>query len=177
MNKFLETYCCCSVTKLCLILCEPMDSSTPGCPVPHHLLEVAHFMSIEWVMQFNHLILCHPVLFLPSSFPNIRVFSSEPAVPIKWPKYWSFSFSISPSKEHSGLISFKTDWLDLAFQGTLKSLHQHHCSKASISGCSAFFMVQLSHLYMTTGKTIALLCGPLSVKWCLCFLTHCLGLT
>ena len=135
------------------------------------------FMSIESVMQFNHLILCHPVLLLPSIFPSIRVFSSDPAVPIKWPNYWSFNFSISPSKEHSGLISFKTDWLDpLAFQGTLKTLHQHHSLKASISGCSAFFIVQLSHLYMTTGKTIALLYGPLLVKWCLCFLMYCLGL-
>ena len=128
------------------------------------------FMSIEWVMQFNHLILCHPVLLLPSIFPSVRVFSSEPAVPIKWQKYWSFSFNISSSKEHSGLISFKIDWLDvLAFQGTLKGLHQHHSSKASISGCSAFFIVHLSHLYMTTGKTIVLLYGPLSVKRCLCF--------
>ena len=114
-------------------------------------------MSIESVMPSNHLILCHPLLFLPSIFASIRVFSNESAVHIKWPKYWSFSFSISPSNEYSGLISFKIDWFDLlAVQGTLKSLLQHHSSKASILQCSAFFIVQLSHPYMTTGKTIAL---------------------
>ena len=114
-------------------------------------------MSIESVMPPNHLILCHPLLLLPSIFPNIRVFSSESALHIRWPKYWSFSFSISPSNEYSGLISFRMDWLDLfAIQGTLKSLLQHHSSKASILRCSAFFIVQLSHPYMTTGKTIAL---------------------
>ena len=114
-------------------------------------------MSIESVMPFNRLILCHPLLLLPSLFPNIRVFSSESALHIKWPKYWSFSFSISPSNEYSGLISFKMDWLDLlAIRGTLKSLLQHHSSKASILQSSAFFIVQLSHPYMTTGKTIAL---------------------
>ena len=107
-------------------------------------------------MPSNHLILCCPLLLLPSIFPSIRVFSSESAVRIRWPKYWSFSFSISPSNEHPGLISFRMDWLDpLAVQGTL-SLLQHHSSKASILLCSAFFIVQLSHLYMTTGKTIAL---------------------
>ena len=114
-------------------------------------------MSIESVMPSNHVILCHPLLFLPSIFPGIRVFSNESALPIRWPKYWSFSFNISPSNEHSGLISFRIDWLDLlAVQGTLKSLLQHHSSKASILQRSAFFIVQLSHLYMTTGKTIAL---------------------
>ena len=108
-------------------------------------------------MPSNHLILCRPLLFLPSIFPSIRVFSNESALHIRWPKYWSFSFSISPSNEHSGLISFRMDWLDLlAVQGTLKSLLQHHSSKASIPWCSAFFMVQLSHPYMTTGKTIEL---------------------
>ena len=108
-------------------------------------------------MPSNHLILCHPLLFLPSTFPSIRVSSNESALSIRWPKYWSFSFIISPSKEHSGLISFKMDWLDLlTVQGTLKSLLQHHSSKASILRHSAFFMVQLSHPYMTTGKTIAL---------------------
>ena len=111
----------------------------------------------ELVMPSNHLILCHPLLLLPSIFPSIRVFSSELALHIRWPKYWSFSFSISPSNEHSGLISFRMDWLDLlAVQGTLKSLLQHHSSKASILQCSAFFTVQLSHPYVTTGKTIAL---------------------
>ena len=108
-------------------------------------------------MPSNHLILCHPLLLLPSIFPNIRVFSNESALCIRWPKYWSFSFNISPSNEYSGLIPFRMDWLDLlAFQGTLKSLLQHHSSKASILQCSAFFMVQLSHPYMTTDKTIAL---------------------
>ena len=113
-------------------------------------------MSIKSVMPSNHLILCLPLL-PPSIFPSIRVFSNESVLLIRWPKYWSFSFNISPSSEYSGLISFRMDWLDLlAVQGTLKSLLQHHSSKASIFQCSAFFMVQLSHLYMTTGKTIAL---------------------
>ena len=111
-------------------------------------------MSIESVMPSTHLIFCHPLL-LPSIFPSIRVFSNESALHIRWPKYWSFSFSISPSNEHSGLISFRMDWLDhLAVQGTLKSLLQHQSSKPSILRCSAFFIVQLSHPYMTTGKTI-----------------------
>ena len=112
---------------------------------------------IELVMPSNHLILCHPPLFLPSIFPSIRDFSNESALCIRWPKDWSFSFSISPSNEYSGLISFRIDWFDLlAVQVILKSLLQHHSSKASILRCSAFFMVQLSHLYMTTGKTTAL---------------------
>ena len=114
-------------------------------------------MSIESVMPSNHLILCHPLLLLPSIFPSIRVFSNESVIRIRWPKYWSFSFSISPSNEYSGLISFRTDWFELlAVQWILKSLLQHHSSKASILQCSAFFIVQLSHPYMTTGKTIAL---------------------
>ena len=114
-------------------------------------------MSIESVMLSSHLILCHPLLFLPSFFASIRVFSNEWALHIKWPKYWSLSFSISPSNEYSGSISFRIDWLDLlAIQGTLKSLLQHHSSKASILQHSVFFTVQLSHPYMTTGKTIAL---------------------
>ena len=114
-------------------------------------------MSIESVMPSNHLILCPPLPLLPSIFPSIRVFSNESALFIRWPKYWSFCFNISPSKEHPGLISFRMDWLDLlAVQGTLKSLLQHHSSKASILQCSAFCIVQLSHPYMTTGKTIAL---------------------
>ena len=108
-------------------------------------------------MPFNHLILCRPLLLLPSIFPSIRVFSNEPALRIRWPKYWSFSFNMSPSNEHPGLISFSMDWLDLlVVQGTLKSLLQHHSSKASILQPSAFFIVQLSHPYMITGKTIAL---------------------
>ena len=114
-------------------------------------------MSIESVMQSNHLILCRPLLLLPPIPPSIRVFSNESALGIRWPKYWSFSFNISPSNEHPGLISFRMDWLDfLAVQGTLKSLLQHHNSKASILQCSAFFTIQLSHPYLTTGKTIAL---------------------
>ena len=114
-------------------------------------------MSIELVMPSNHLILCRPLLLLPLIFPSIRVFSNESALHIRWPKYWSFSFSISPSNEHSGLISFRMDWLNLlAVQGTLKSLLQHHSSKASIRRHSAFFIVQLSQPYMITGKTIAL---------------------
>ena len=125
--------------------------STNNCQSPPTLT------SIESVMPSNHLILCHPLLILPSIFPSIRVFSNESALRIRWPKYCSFSFSISPSNEHPGLISFRMDWLDLlAVQGTLKSLLQHHGSKASILWCSAFFIVQLSHPYMTTGKTIAL---------------------
>ena len=114
-------------------------------------------MSIELVMPSSHLILCHPLLLLPPIPPNIGVLSNESTLRMRWPKYWSFSFSIIPSKEHPGLISFRMDWLDLlAFQGTLKSLLQHHSSKASILQCSAFFTVQLSHPYMTTGNTIAL---------------------
>ena len=114
-------------------------------------------MCIESVMPSNHLILCHPLLLLPSIFSNIRDFSNESALHIRWPNYWSFSFNISPSNEYSGLIYFRIDWLDLlAVQGTLKSLLQHHSSKASILWHSAFFIVQLSHPYMTTGKNIAL---------------------
>ena len=138
-------------------LCNPMDCSTPGFPIPHHLQSLLNLMSIESVMPSSYLVLCHhPLLFLPSIFLSIKVFSNELALTIRWPKYWSFSFSISPSSEHPGLISFRMDWLDLlAVQGTLKSLLQHHSSKASIHWHSAFFMVQLSHLYMTTGKNIA----------------------
>ena len=114
-------------------------------------------MFIESVLPSNHLTLCHPLLLPPSIFPSIRVFSNESVLCIRWPKYWSFSFSISPSNEHPGLISFRMDWLDLlAVQGTLKSLLQHHSSKASFLQCSTFFIVQLSHSYMTTGETIAL---------------------
>ena len=132
-----------------------MDCSTPDCPV-HQLLEPNQNHAHHVSDASNPLIFCHPLLLL-SIFPSIRVFSNESVLHIKWPKYWSFSFSISPSNQYSGLISFRIDWLDLlAVQGTLKSLLQHHSSKASILQCSAFFMVQLSHPYMTTGKTIAL---------------------
>ena len=129
----------------------------PGFHVHHQLPELPKLMSIELVMPSNHLILYHTLLLPPSIFPSIRVFSNESVLCIKWPKYWSFSFNISPSNKHLGLISFRMDWLDLlAVQGTLKSLLQRHSSKASILQCSAFFIVQLSHPYMTTGKTIAL---------------------
>ena len=133
-------------------------------------------MSIASVMPSNHLILCHPLLLLPSIYPSIRVFSNESVLCIKWQKYWSFSFSISPSKEHPGLISFRMDWLDLlAVQGTLKSLLQHLSSKALILRRSAFFTVQHSHPYMTTGKTIALTRRTFVSKVSLYFLICCLG--
>ena len=131
----------------------------PGLPVHHHLLEFIQFRltSIESVMPSSHLILCHPLVLLPPIPPSIRVFSNESTLRMRWPEDWSFSFNISTSNEHPGLISFRMDWLDLlAVQGTLKSLVQHHSSKASILRRSAFFTVQLSHPYMTTGKTIAL---------------------
>ena len=146
-----------SVTQSCLTLCDPMNCSTPGLPVHHQLLEFTqtHVHQVGDAIQPSHL--CHPLLLLPPIPPSIRVFSNESTLHMRWPKYWSFSFSISPSKEHPGLMSFRMAWLDLlAFQGTLKSLLQHHSSKASILWRSAFFTVQLSHPYMTTGKTIAL---------------------
>ena len=126
-------------------------------------------MSTELVMPSNHVILCHPLLLLPSIFSSIRVFSNESALPIRWSKYWNFSFNISPANEHPGLISFRMDWLDLfAVQGTLKSLLQHHSSKASILLHSAFFIVQLSDPYMTTGKTIALTRWTFAVQYYRC---------
>ena len=146
-----------SVAQSCPTLCNPMNCSMPGLPVHHQLPESTQTHVHHLVIPSSHLILPHPLLLLPLIFPSIRVFSDESALCIRWPKYWSFSFSISPSKEHPGLISFRMDWLDLlAVQGTLKSLLHHHSSKASILWCSAFFIVQLSHPYMTTGKTIAL---------------------
>ena len=142
--KYIQVFI--SVTQLCPTLCDRMDCSKPGLPIHHQLPEFT-----------NQLILCHPLLLLPSIFPSIRVFPSESILLIRWPKNWSFSFSISPSNEYSGLISIRMDWLDLlAVQGTLKSLLQHHGSKASILWRSAFFIVQFSHPYMTTGKNIAL---------------------
>jgi len=133
-------------------------------------------MSIELVMPSNHLILCRPLLLLPSIFPSIRVFSNESVLHIRWPKYWSFSFSISPSNEYSRLISFRMDWFDLfAVQGTLKSILQHHSSKASSLQCLAFFIVQLSHPYMTTGKTIALTRWTFVDKVMSLLLICCLG--
>ena len=133
-----------------------MNHSTPCLPVHHQLQEYTQLISIESVMPPNHLILCRPLLLLPSIFPSIRVFSNESALCIRWPKHWSFSF-ISLSNEYPGLISFRMDWMDLlAVQRTFKSLLQHRSSKASILQCSAFFIVQLSHPYITTGKIIAL---------------------
>ena len=138
---------------MCQTLCDPMNRSTPGLPVHHQLPE---FIQTH-IHPSNHLILHCPLFLLPSIFPSSRVFSNESALHMRWPKYWSFSFSISLSNEHPGLISFRMDWLDLlAVQGTLKSLLQHHSSRASILQHSAFFTVQLSHPYMTTEKTIAL---------------------
>ena len=143
------------VTQLCPLLCDPTDCSTPGLPVHHQLPELLKLMSIESVTPSNHLMLCHPLLPPPSVFPSIRVFSRELVLCIRWPNFWSFSLNISPSSEHSGLISFRMDWLHLlAVQETLKSLLQPHSSKASILQCSAFFIVQLSHPYMTTGVFI-----------------------
>ena len=143
-----------------------MDCSTPGFPVHHQLLEPLKLMSTESVMPSNHLILCRPLLLLPSIFPSSRVFSNESALCIRWPKDWSFSFNISPSNEYSGLISFRMDCLDLpAVQGILKSLLQYHSSKASILRHSAFFIVQLSQPYMTTGKTMALDKGKRRPVW------------
>ena len=153
--------CCCWATKSCLTLCNPMDCNTAGFPCPPlpppNLLRL---MSIESLILSNHSILCHPFLFLPSIIPSIRISSKESPLRVRWPRYWSFSFSISRSNEYSGLISFRIDWFDLlAVQRTLKSLLQHHSSKASIFWSSVFFTVQLSHLQMTTGKIITL------IKW------------
>ena len=146
-----------SVAQSCPTLCNPMNCSTPGLPVHHQLPEFTQTHVHELVMPSNHLNLCHPLLLLPSVFLSIRVFSNESALHIRWPKFWTFSFSISTSNEYSGLISFRKDWLDLlAVQGALMNLLQHHNSKASIFQCSVFCIVQVSHPYMTTGKTIAL---------------------
>ena len=144
-----------SVAQSYLTLCDPMDcQASLSVTNSRSLLKL---MSIELVIPSNHLILCHPLLLLPSIFPSIRVFSNESTLRIRWPKYWSFSFSISPSNEYSGPISFRMDWWALlAVQGTLKSLLQHHSSKASILGCSVFFILHFSHPHMTTGKTIDL---------------------
>ena len=145
-----------SVSQSCLTFCDPMDGSTPVFPITN-CQSLLKLMPIELVVPSSHLILYCPLLLLPSILPSIRVFSNESVLPIRWPEYCSFNFSISPSNDYSGLISFRVDWLDhLAVQGTLKSLLQHHSSKASILWCSAFFIVQLSHPYLTTGKTIAL---------------------
>ena len=146
-----------SVSQSCLTHCDPMDCSMPGFLPFTNSQSLLRLMLIELVMPSYHLILCRPLLLPPSIFPSIRVFSNESVLRIRWPKCWSFSFTISPSSEYSGLISFRMDWLDLlAVPGTLKSSLQHHSSKASILWHSVFFMVQLSHLCMTPGKTMAL---------------------
>ena len=160
LNNLRRQYLCClfaqfisSVSRSCPTLSVPMDCSTPDFLVHHQLPDSAqtHVHFIGDAIQLSH-----PLLLLLSIFSSIRVFSNESALPIRWPKYWSFSFNISPSNEHSGLISFRIDWFDLAVQRTLKSLLQHQSSKASILQFSAFFMVQLSHPYLSTGKIIAL---------------------
>ena len=165
-----------SVAQLCPTLCDPMNRSTPGLLL-HHQLPESTQTRIHWVGDaIHHLILCRPLLHLPSIFPSIRVFSDESALRMRWPKYWSFSFNISPSNEYPGLISFTMDWLDLlAVQGTVKSLLQHHNSKASVLRHSAFFTVQLSHPYMTTGKTISLTRRTFVGKVMSHFLICCLG--
>ena len=145
-----------SVAQSCPTLCDPLNCRVPGLHVHHLSQTFPKLMSTELVMPSSHLILCHLLLLLPSIFPSIRIFSNESALHIRWPKYWSFSFNISPFSKHSGLISLGWTGCLLAVQGTLKSLLQHHNSKASILWCSAYFIVQLSHPYMTTGKTIAL---------------------
>ena len=157
MRHFLSLIQFSSVAQSCPTLCDPMNCSMPGLRVHQQLPEFTQTHIRQLIMPFRNLILCHPLLLLPSIFPRIRVFSKELVLHIRWPKYWSFSFSIRPSKEYSGLISFRMDWLDfLAVQGTLKSLLQHHSSKPSILRRSAFFIVQLSPPYVTTGKTITL---------------------
>ena len=153
--------CCCSVAKSCPTLCNPMNCNKPGFPVLHYLPKFAqvhvHRVGDGVLMPSSHLVLCCPLLLLPSIFASLRVFTSESALCIRWPKYWSFNFSISPSNEYSGLISFRINWFDLlAVQGILKSLLQHHSSKVWILWHSAFLIVQLSHPCMASGKTIAL---------------------
>ena len=144
-----------SVAQSCLTHVTPWTAACHASLSITNSRSLLKLVSIKLVMPSNHPILCHPLLLLPSIFPSIRVFSRESVLPIRWPKSWSFSFTISASNEYSGLISFMMDWLDLlAVQGTLKSLLQHHSSKASVLQCSAFFIVQLSHPYMTTGKTL-----------------------
>ena len=165
-----------SVAHSCPTLSDPMDCSTPGLPVYHQLPEFTQTHVYCVGDTSNHLTLCHPLLLPPSIFPSIRVFSTESVLHIRWPKDWSFSFNISPSNEYSGLISFRMDWLDLlAVQEILKSLLQHHSSKASILWCSAFFTVQRSHPHMTTGKTIALTRRTFVGKVILCFSICYLG--
>ena len=165
-----------AVAQSCPTICNPRTAAGQASLSITNSWSLLKLMSIESVMPSNHLILCHPLLLPLSIFPSIRVFSNESVLHIRWPSYWSFSFSISPSNEYSGLISFRMDWLDLlAVQRTLKSLLQHHSSKASILQCSACFMVQLSHPYMTTGKTIALTRRTLVGKVMSLLFICCLG--
>ena len=169
-----------SVTQSCRLFATPWIAAGQASLSITNCQSPPKPMSIESVMPSSHFILCHPLLLLPPIPPSIRVFSKESALRMRWPKYWSFSFSNSPSNEYSGLISFRIDWFDLlAVQEskTLESLLQHHNTKASIFWHSPFFMVQFSHLYLTTRKTKALTIWNLSVKWCLCFLVYCLGLS
>ena len=164
------------MTNQSLTRCDPTDCSMTGFPVLHRLPEFAQ-TPVHWIGDTKHPNLCQPLLLQPSIFPNIRIFTNELTFHMRWPKYWSFSFSISLSNEYSGLIFFRTEWFDLLIvQGTLMSLLQLHSLKASILWSSAFFMVNLSHPYMTTGKTIDLNIWTLSAKWCICFLTHSLDL-
>ena len=162
--------CCCSAVQSCPALPDPMDCSTPGLPVLHCILELFKLMSFDVVMSSNHLILCCPLLLLPSISPRIRVFSKKSVLHTRWTKCWS------SSREYPGLISFRMDWLDLlAVQGTLKSLLQHDSSKASILWHSAFFTVQHTSIHEYWKKNIALTILTLSAKWCLCFLMCCLS--
>ena len=157
LREFFSSVQFSSVAQSCPTLCDPLNHSTPGLPSITNSQSLLKLMSIESVMPSSLLIPCRLLLLLPPIPLSIRVFSNESTLHIRWPKYWSFRFNISPSNEHPGLISFRMDWLDLlAVQGTLKSLLQHHSSKASVLLHSAFFVVQLSHPYMTTGKTIIL---------------------
>ena len=170
--------CCCSVTQSCPIFAIPWTTAHQASLSFTISQSLRKLMSIESVMPSNHLVLCHSLLLLPSVFPSIKVFSNDSTLRIRWAKYWNFSFSISPSNDYSRLISFRTDWFDLlAVLGTLKSLLQHHSSKASILWRSAFFTVQLSHPYMTTGRIIAVTIQASVGKRCLCFLICCLGLS
>ena len=171
-SRLYQCWCCRSVTRLWLFAAR---QSSLSITISRILLRL---VSTESVMPSNHLIFCWHLFLLPSVFPSIRVFSNESVLHIRWPKYCSFSFSISPSNEHPGLISFRMDWLDLlAVQGTLRSLLQHHSSKASILQCLAFFMLQLSHPYVTTGKSIALTRWTFVGKVMPLFLICCLGLS
>ena len=174
-NSPWDRACCCSVAQSCLTLCDPMDCSMPGfLPFPNSQ-SLLKLMSIKLMMPSNHLILCHLLFSYPQSFPASGSFPmSQLFLCIRWPKCWSFSFNINTSE----LVSFRIAWFNLlAIQGCLKSLLQHHSLKALFLWCSAFFMIQLSYPHMTTGKTIALIYGPLLAKWYLCFLLRCLGLS